>query len=231
MKLIKQQNTELSAILNPTLGVEAISTENRKMPVCICVDSSYSMAEDSLLGMTKIEEAQRGVKNLISFMSSDSSLQNLADVCVITFNGNGISDLTGGFINVKKAAKMDFSFETFGESPLFTAVDKAADIVLSRCSGYVKDNISAERGWLILITDGRADDYYCDRGLISDRVRNKLNKNIKRVRLVCGCFGYDTEQLDKLTTPDNIKNMEEFREIYSYFRMLSQSMSVASREL
>ena len=32
---------------------------------------------------------------------------------------------------------------------------------------------------------------------------------------------------------DNLQNMdmEEFREIYSYFRMLSQSMSVASREL
>lgn len=231
MKFSQKQEMELSAILNRRLGFDDISTENRKMPVCVCMDSSYSMSEDSLLGSPRIEEAKKGVRKLISFMSSDRALRNMADVCVITYNGNGIVNLTGGFVPAKEAADMDFSFDTFGESPMFTAVDKAVDMVNAQRDGYKKGSISAERGWVILITDGRADDYFCRNGMISVNVRSKLEKNKKNVRLVCGCFGYETKQLDKLTTPDNIRNMEEFSGIYSYFTMLSQSLSVASRAI
>ncbi|MDO4893795.1 MAG: hypothetical protein Q3989_10890, partial [Eubacteriales bacterium] len=60
---------------------------------------------------------------------------------------------------------------------------------------------------------------------------SKLEKNKKNVRLVCVSFVYETKQLDKLTTTDNIRNMEEFSGIYSYFTMLSQSLSVASRAI
>lgn len=170
---------ELSAILNRRLGFDDISTENRKMPVCVCVDSSYSMSEDSLLGSPRIEEAKKGVRKLISFMSSDRALRNMTDVCVITYNGNGIVNLTGGFVPAKEAADMDFSFDTFGESPMFTAVDKAVDMVNAQRDGYKKGSISAERGWVILITDGRADDYFCKNGMISVNVRSKLEKNKK----------------------------------------------------
>ena len=155
---------------------------------------------------------------------------SLIDLCILTYNGNGVQEYgKPGFTPISDVEER-FVFTPFGSSPLFTAANTALNLLLRQIELYRENQVVSDKGWLIIFSDGQADDGIG--GEISfEGLRSRFsNSEIKkRINVLCGCFGYQYDNLEAVTARSAIKNMLEENNFVGYIQSLSHSIQVQSR--
>ena len=155
---------------------------------------------------------------------------SLIDLCILTYNGNGVQEYgKPGFTPISDVEER-FDFTPFGSSPLFTAANTALNLLLRQIELYRENQVVSDKGWLIIFSDGQADDGIG--GEISfEGLRSRFsNSEIKkRINVLCGCFGYQYDNLEAVTARSAIKNMLEENNFVGYIQSLSHSIQVQSR--
>ncbi len=217
--------------LRPTAFLrEGFAHNYRKAPLCLCVDTSYSMAEHTEYGTSKAAQLKKGVKKLIRDLKNDAETGSLIDLCILTYNGKGVQEYgKPGFTPISDVEEW-FDFTPFGSSPLFTAANTALNLLLRQIELYRENHVVSDKGWLIIFSDGQADDGIG--GEISfEGLRSRFsNSEIKkRINVLCGCFGYQYDNLEAVTARSAIKNMLEENNFVGYIQSLSHSIQVQSR--
>ena len=103
-------------------------------------------------------------------------------------------------------------------------------MLLRQIELYRENQVVSDKGWLIIFSDGQADDGIG--GEISfEGLRSRFsNSEIKkRINVLCGCFGYQYDNLEAVTARSAIKNMLEENNFVGYIQSLSHSIQVQSR--
>lgn len=183
-----------------------------KMPVCLCIDTSYSMGEHQ-----KILDVNNGIRRMLSDMRKSIYSRDSVELCMISFGGEDI-EVVCDFTDVSKINFKDFSFK--GSTPLGKAVKYAAEYITKRVDLYRKAGVQYYRPWLIIISDGKADDEEECRQSAS-KIREMCRN--RQLNVICGSFGNDYRSLTDFANKNNIIDIEKIS-VVDFFSYLSKSV-------
>ena len=63
-------------------SADLIQNSANRVPVCLCVDASYSMLQDH-----RIDHVNNGIRSFIQNSADDAYVCDSIDLCIITFSG------------------------------------------------------------------------------------------------------------------------------------------------
>ena len=128
---------------------ELVNNPTARVPVCLCLDTSGSMAGDP------ITELNSGVELFFEAIRGDEVARFSAEIAVVTFGGSVQKLLDFGSVESQKVPVL----QATGETPMGAAVDLALDLLDARKAEYSSAGIDYYQPWLVLMTDGQPTDH------------------------------------------------------------------------
>jgi len=190
----------------------AVNPEPRA-PCVLLLDSSYSMAGDS------IAQLNDGLRAFEEDLKGDSQASQRVEVAVFSFGGT--VDLMQDFTVVSA-----FDAPTLmasGNTPMGEAIDRALDLIEDRKATYKRANLNYFRPWVFLVTDGAPTDEW---QAAADRLEREEERGAV-VFFAVGVDGADFEllaQISRKRPPVKLLN-PRFKEMFLW---LSQSQKQVS---
>lgn len=199
---------------------DLITNPTTRLPVCLCLDTSYSMSGDP------IAELNKGVAFFFDAIKSDEIARYSVELSIITFDSKAECILD--FANIDRQIIPNLSVN--GATSMGEGVELSLDLLEARKAEYSKKGVDYYQPWMVLMTDGHPTD---DVSVAIDRV-TKLATD-KKLTLFSVAIG-DSADISILkefsTMKDNlvlkVTSAEYFKE---FFDWLSQSVSVASQSV
>ena len=196
-------------------------TISRKVPICLLLDRSGSMAQRDGTRETKIDELNKNVANFITYVRNDSRASKICDLCIISF----ASDVTVefGYSPIQDVRMPHLRAE--GGTALGHAVDKAVELLEIRRRFYRDNNIEHFKPIMLIMTDGRPTEteefYRAAAQRFSQRV---MNREFKVFPVGIGrSFNVNILRMfSPVLEPKQIGSSEEFSQL---FELLSGSSS------
>ena len=143
---------------------ELVENPTARLPVCLVLDISGSMAGDP------IKELQFGVETFFAEVLADEVAQYSAEVSIVTFGG--AVELALDFAPIQRQEIPLLS--ATGSTPMGEAIEQALLVLDTRKTEYKNAGVDYFQPWLVLMTDGApTDDITKARGLINDLANNK----------------------------------------------------------
>ncbi len=149
--------------------LELIKT--RKVPICLVLDISGSMAFRDGATLTKIELLNEFYKGFFSYVRSDRRAKAMVDLSIITFGDEVI--VVNEWSNIESIKET--SFLARGTKPIGAAMKKALNLIESRTIYYKDEGFEYYKPIIILMTDGEATaDYKESAQVVSNKVKLKI---------------------------------------------------------
>lgn len=195
---------------------DLVSNAATRLPVCICVDASYSMRFQR-----RMQQANAGIRRFIKEISDDDYAADSVELSIVSFGGNE-ARVEQKFQLASKITYQDI--EPNGNTPLGAAVQIALDLIESRLKQYENHGITRYKPWLIIIGDGAA----------SDDIRKAVSRIIdlqkeRRIKVLCIGLGDEANNLSELKLDGKVIQLKNFA-LENFFSWLSKSMDEQSRE-
>ena len=204
---------------------DLIDNPTTRVPVCICLDTSHSMAG------APIRELNAGLQAFYDAINQDEIAQFSADVSIITFGNRGDKQVNvirefSTLVNDTKAPTLTAN----GCTPMGEAVNLALDMLEERKKMYKDNGVDYYQPWIVLMTDGApyGDKNPLDLGRAQRRSSDMANNG----KLVVFPIGIgDAADMDVLAKfspkrpPVKIKGLE----FSKFFLWLSSSVSKKSQ--
>jgi len=192
---------------------EMAENNSIRIPICLCVDASYSMAQ-------RIGTLNSGIREFLNRMSQNPLAVDATELCVISF-GDEIQ-VRHPFGNIRNALNDKIRPEG-SETRLGGGVLEALrqiDDRLEKLKGHLY-----YLPWLIIISDGDATD--------PEEVKEasaQVQKRIKehKLKVKCLSMGDGSENLQAFTKDGHVDRLEDL-DVMDFFNMLSRSVSDVSR--
>jgi len=197
---------------------DLITNPTTRLPVCLCLDVSYSMNGKPL------QELVKGVHNFFQAIKDDEIAKYSVELSIVIFHDNAEVILDFASIDRQKLPRL----KAQGTTSMGKGVNLALDILETRKSEYSNRGIDYYQPWMVLMSDGGPTDN------INSAVQ-KVKELIKKKKLtlfpVALGSGANVQILRKFSSLQNnsvlrVTTPENFRE---FFQWLSQSVSVASQ--
>ncbi|GMB92793.1 VWA domain-containing protein [Helicobacter bizzozeronii] len=128
---------------------ELADNPTKRVPVCLCLDTSGSMEGDP------IEQLNGGVELFYKEVNDHPVARQAADVCIVTFGDNGVS-LVQDFQSIRDESAPRFSAS--GGTPMGEAVNRGLDRLEERKQEYKDSGTEYFQPWLVIISDGAPTD-------------------------------------------------------------------------
>jgi len=199
---------------------DLIENPTTRLPVCLCLDSSYSMSGPP------INELNKGVQYFFDAIKTDEIARYSVELAVVSFNSKveTISD----FSSVDR--QIITLLEANGTTSMGGGVELALNLLEQRKSEFSKKGVDYYQPWLVLMSDGGPTDD------ISTAVRQVQELSSKKKLTVFSVAIGDKANINVLKQFSSMKNnlvlkvksAEHFKE---FFEWLSQSVSVASQSI
>lgn len=200
-------------------SADLIQNSANRVPVCLCVDASYSMLQDK-----RMLHVNNGIRSFIQKSANDAYVCDSIDLCIITFSGRGVQ-VVQDFANVKSVAGHFQDIRPSGGTPMARAVRFALDKISRQRESYEAYGITSYRPWLILMSDGASDD---DVTAVAREVC-RLQQN-RQLKVKCIGMGSGEEHQDlRAFTPDGRVESCGALEIETFFDFLSRSAAGLSQ--
>jgi len=199
---------------------DLVTNPTTRLPVCLCLDISYSMSGNP------IQELSKGVEYFFEAIKSDEIARYSVELSIVVFDSNAQVVLDFANIDRQRIPSLTAS----GATSMGEGVNLALDILEKRKKEYSDKGVDYYQPWMVLMTDGCPTD---DTSSAIARV-NQLGNN-KKLTVFPVAIGEDAD-IDTLKQFSTMKNnvvlkvtsAEYFRE---FFEWLSQSVSVASQSV
>ncbi len=194
---------------------ELADNPTKRVPVCLCLDTSSSMDGDP------ISELNDGVRAFYDAINDDDVAKSAADVCIVTFGYNGVVE-NQGFQSID--GEIAPSFYAGGNTPMGAAVEKALDLLESRKSEYRNSGVDYFQPWLVIITDGAPTDNI-------DRAASRSSDMANNGKLTIFPIGVGGANMDTLRRFSPKRNPMKLKGLHfkEFFEWLSKSISITSR--
>ena len=236
------------------LDMDLISNATTRMPVCLCIDVSDSMAyviDDSDVietgetgiddegnsfvcvkgGITKLAKVIEGLNTFKKQLMNDLIVRSSAEICIVAFSDEAVC-LTE-FCSVDKF-EVPF-FETGGKTDMGAGVNLALDKLEERKNLYKEVGIDYYQPMLVIFSDGGANGDKAVFNAASRRACDMVN-NMKLTSLpIAICRKNDNEEIDyayeslKCFSPKNKPKRLDAIKFTDFFEWLSKSVSIRSR--
>ena len=199
---------------------DLVSNPTTRLPVCLCLDVSYSMSGNP------IKELQKGVEYFFEAIKSDEIARYSVELSIVVFQSNATTILDFANIDRQRIPSLTAN----GSTSMGEGVNLALDILEQRKKEYSNKGVDYYQPWMVLMTDGYPTD---NTSSAITRV-NQLASN-KKITLFPVAIGYDADMaiLKQFSTMKNsmvlkVTSAEYFKE---FFEWLSQSVAVASQSV
>ena len=195
----------------------------RRIPICLVLDTSYSMRATFPDGTRAIDELNAGVDQFLGALLGDEVAKYAAEVAVISFNKEvKILHQFGPLDEVRFKPLIATGATKMGE-----AMTQAIDLVQARKKQYKDYGISYYQPWIVLMTDGAPTD---DITLATEKVKKYVSK--KKLMVYSIAIGPEAklEALNSLSPGQSPKKLQglKFRELFAWLsasvQRISQSM-------
>jgi len=226
---------------------DLINNPTTRLPVCLCVDVSYSMnaivsgetkstgqtyEKDGKTwdivegGVTAIQELQNGIGYFFEAIKNDEIARYSAEISIVAFNDNAQTILDFASIDRQQIPELLAS----GSTSMGLGIEKTIENLNKRMIEYSDKGVDYYKPWLVLMTDGEPTDD------ITNAVKkiNQFNSegNITLFPVAIGDKA-NIETLKKFSTLKNnavlkVRSAEYFQQ---FFEWLSQSVSVVSQSV
>ena len=195
---------------------DLVSNASTRLPVCICVDASYSMRFEQ-----RMQQANAGIRRFIKEISENNYAADSVELCIISFGGNE-ARVEQDFQLASKIVFQDI--QPSGKTPLGAAVMTALDKIESRQKLYEDHGITRYKPWLIIIGDGAASDDI--RRAVS---RILLLQSERSIKVLCIGLGEEDNNLAEFKLDGTVIQLENFA-LENFFSWLSKSMDKQSKQ-
>ena len=199
---------------------DLIENPTTRLPVCLCLDSSYSM------NGSPINELNKGVQYFFDAIKTDEIARYSVELAVVSFNSK--AETISDFSSVDRQTIT--LLEANGATSMNEGVELALDLLEQRKSEFSKKGVDYYQPWLVLMSDGGPTD---DISTAVRRVQELSSKKKLTVFSVAIGDNADIGVLKQFSSMKNnlvlkVKSAEHFKE---FFEWLSQSVSVASQSV
>ncbi len=186
-----------------------------RVPICLLVDTSFSMRLENRMG--KINE---GIKKFIHDMQNDPYAASSVELCIITFGGTAKEYIP--FTEIRKVSFEDIKPQGF--TPLGEASKMAIDVVMNRLSLYDNKGITNYNPWIIIFSDGLADDTSYKKYAKELCILQTENK----WKVMTIGIGNEKNSLSDFTPNHNVYGLKDV-DVSDFFDWISQSVSSLSK--
>jgi len=199
---------------------DLVSNPTTRLPVCLCLDVSGSMAG------TPIEELSKGVEYFFEAIKIDEIARYSVELSIVIFQSDATVILD--FANIDRQRIPSLSAN--GLTAMGEGVNLALDILEKRKKEYSDKGVDYYQPWMVLMTDGYPTD---ETSIAINRVKQlKDNRKLTLFPVAIG-RGVDIPVLKEFSTMKNnmvlkVQSAEYFKD---FFEWLSQSVSVASQSV
>lgn len=189
----------------------------RRLPVCVCLDVSESMAGDP------IQELNRGLQLFFNAIKDDPIAQWSAEICVVTFGGHARNEVDFASIHRQEIPYL----RPYGGTPMGEAVNLGLDLLDRRKDEYSKAGIDYFQPWLILMTDGYPNGDIGQLNRAMERTNNLIsNRKLTLFPIGIG-QGADLNTLRRFSGNRGAFTLNDMQ-FSEFFQWLSQSVSETS---
>ena len=128
---------------------ELIDVTDKRVPVCLCLDTSGSMAKNDA-----IDQLNKGVAAFIQYIREHDNIMNSVELAVVTFDSD--IKVVRDFALVDEECSITLTAQ--GGTGLAHGVNKALDILEARKIDYKNAGRDYFQPILIIFTDGKPGD-------------------------------------------------------------------------
>ena len=200
-------------------SADLIQNSANRVPVCLCVDASYSMLQDH-----RMEHVNNGIRSFIQNSARDVYVRDSIDLCIVTFGGKGVQ-VAQEFANVQKLAGRFRDIVPSGNSPLGQAVRFSLQKVLRQRNSYEAYGITSYRPWLIIMSDGAAGEQVEE---IAREVRELQQAGQIKVKCIGLGSNEESRSLAVFSLTGQVRSCNAL-EIEHFFEFLSRSAAGLSK--
>ena len=194
-------------------SADLIQNAANRVPVCLCVDASYSMLQDR-----RMDHVNNGIRNFLRNSADDAYVCDSIDVCLLTFSGAGVQ-VVHPFTNVQKLKGQFRDIVPSGGTPMGEAVRTAVELITRQRDSYEVYGITSYRPWLILMSDGASDDSVTE---IARQVRELQQNHLLKVKCIGMGSGEERSDLTAFSLDGRVESCGAL-EIERFFDFLSRS--------
>jgi uncharacterized protein YegL len=199
---------------------DLITNPTTRLPVCLCLDTSGSMAGQS------ISELNKGIQYFFDAIQDDEVAKYSVELSIVAFDSNATKLLD--FANIDRQSVPILTAN--GSTSMGKGVELALNLLEERKKEYSSKGVDYYQPWLVLMTDGEPTD---DTSNAANRVQTLAsNKKLTVFAVAIGNQANKKVLSQFSTLKDNmvlkVTSAEYFRE---FFEWLSQSASVASQSV
>ena len=201
-----------------------VQNPSTRLPICICVDASYSMNFGS-----RMAQVNEGIRSFILEIKNNIYAVDAVELCIVSFGSN--ARVERGFeLTTAKDRKTGVEYQyrdivADGSTTMGQAVGLALAQIRERERMYQNCGITTYKPWLILISDGKATDS------IREATASVLDlQRSGRLKVLCIGVGEEANDLSKFTMTGDVIQLKDFA-LKEFFSWLSKSMSRQSRQM
>lgn len=197
--------------------LEFANNTSTRVPICLLIDTSMSMRQEQ-----RINKINNGIKKFIEDMNNDAYASTSVELCIITFGGTVKEILP--FTEIRKAKFEDLNPN--GSTPLGAASERAINAIKNRLNMYDNIGINSYNPWLIIFSDGIADDdsyKSCAKELCKLQLEN-------RWKVMTIALGDEPNSLIDFTPKKRVYGLKDVN-VSDFFDWISQSVASLSRSI
>lgn len=198
--------------------VQEVENFEQKCPVVFVLDRSGSMQG------SPIQEVNNGINTFMEGILSDPTTKSRLDLSVISYNNN--IHVERDFSLLKNNTELPV-LEAGGLTYTAEALQKAIDITEERKDYYKQMGLTSYRPYIILLTDGYAND----KEKLSN-IANKIKDGTANKKFNFWGFGIEDANMEELHmlagTNSIIQKIKDIDNLSTFFEWLSASMQKVS---
>lgn len=196
---------------------ELCRNSERRTPITVCIDCSYSMRQRGRLG-----KVMEGLKKFCQEMADDAVASQSVELCIISFSGD-MAVVERDFTAPDSITLPDLVAD--GETPLGDAVKTALENLEMRKRRYADNGNSYFRPWLIIIGDG--DETRSAAELEEAAAILREESDNKHISVLCVTVGdrenMKCDSLLKLSPDHKVHYLQDLK-FQEFFTWLSRSI-------
>ena len=134
---------------------DLLTNTSTRVPFCFCADISGSMERANAEGKKPIDELNKFINDMMSYIATSDGLRDSVEVAIVTFESE--VTVVRDFATVA-ADEAPVELTANGGTALAHGVTRALDILEARKKSYQENHIDYFQPVLVLITDGKPGD-------------------------------------------------------------------------
>ncbi|MCL1949150.1 MAG: VWA domain-containing protein [Turicibacter sp.] len=200
---------------------DLIENPSTRLPVCLCLDVSGSMAGEA------IAELNKGVETFYEALKVDEVAMYAADVCVIAFDSE--TNIVQEFQSIASQGEAPV-FHAGGKTYMGEAVNTALDALEARKAEYRENGVDYFQPWLVLMTDGSPNGNLQELKTATSRTKELIEGDKLTVFPIGIGQQADLTSLEKFSPNRSPLRLQGFK-FKEFFSWLSQSVSATSQSI